>query len=604
MVDSRGDTARRVARARERFLASGDAPQIPLRAGIVESWRRSLYFGIDCERLESPYSRDLDTGGRLMHAARPVLDRLEETLAEAAMGVLLTDAQGRVLDRRVEDHRLTRQLDEILLAPGFSYAEEHVGTNGIGTAIETRGVSCVFGSEHFLEPLQRVACAGAPIRDRLTGRLAGLLDITAWHVDAGPLMAAVVQDAAREIAQRMAELGSAGERAMLDEFLAVRARGSQAIVSVGENLTMANRMAADLLDQADYAIIQDKAAEMARTGRETVGRVTLSRGEPADLRCRTVRTHAGTAGAVLEITMVEDRPSFQALNRPSELELAGGSVAFSRVCTELEARCRARTWTVVEGEPGVGKLALVAAVHRRCTPEGAFSVIGPEDIDEDPAACLNRAAAAARLPRSTVVLRHPERYTAAARAAIAAWMDSWPGTTSASADRPWVVATLPVGTELADELPGRLPVTLTVPALRHRIEDVRELVPALLRASTAGRAVSCGPAAMRVLLRSAWPGNVAELADVLRQVLTRRRAGEIEPADLPASCHSRSRRVLTPWETSERDAIVKALLETGGDRVAAADLLGISRATIYRKINLYGVAVGPRTARGRRDISR
>ncbi|MGI5226733.1 sigma-54-dependent Fis family transcriptional regulator [Actinoallomurus sp. CA-142502] len=604
MVDSSGDTARRVARARERFLASGDAPQTPLRAGIMESWRRSLLFGIDCERLEAPYFGDLDTDGRLMYAARPVLDRLEEMLADAAMGVLLTDAHGRVLDRRVRDRSLVRQLDEILLAPGFSYAEEHVGTNGIGTAIETRGASCVFGNEHFIEPLQRMACAGAPVRDRLTGRLAGLLDITAWNADAGPLMMAVAQNAAQEIAQRMAEAGSEGERAMLEEFLAVRARGNQPIVSVGENLTMVNRPAADLLDQADYAIIQDKAAELSTPGRETVGQITLSRGEPASLRCRTVRTHAGTAGAVLEIIMVEDRPSYRVPDRPSELGLAGGSVAFRRVCAELQERCRARTWTIVEGEPGVGKLTVVAAVHRHCGPEGTFSVIEPEDVDEDPAACLDRTAAAARVPGSTVVLRHPERYTPAALAAIATWMDSWPESTAASADRPWVVATLPVGTELADELPHRLPVTLTVPALRHRIEDVRELVPALLRRSGAGRAVSCGPAAMRVLLRSAWPGNVAELADVLRQVLTRRRTGQIEPADLPASCHARSRRVLTPWETSERDAIVEALLKTGGDRAAAADLLGISRATIYRKINLYGVSVGPRPAGGRRAISR
>ncbi|WP_329256614.1 hypothetical protein OG417_17255 [Actinoallomurus sp. NBC_01490] len=604
MVDTEGDTARRVARARERFLASGDAPQMPLRAGIMESWRRSLYSGVDCDRLDPPYAVDLDTGGRLMCAARPVLDRLEETLAEAAMGLLLADAQGRVLDRRVSDRRLTRQLDEILLAPGFSYAEEHVGTNGIGTALETRGVSCVFGSEHFLEPLQRMACAGAPIRDRLTGRLAGLFDITAWHSDAGPLMAAVAQDAAREITQRMVELGSAGERAMLEEFLAARARGGRAVVSVGENLTMVNRPAADLLDQADYALLQDKAAEMSRSGRETVGRVTLSRGEAATLRCRAVGTPTGTAGAVLEIAMVEDRPSSPAPNRPCELDLAGGSVAFSRVCAELSARCRARTWTVVEGEPGVGKLTLVAAAHRRRTPEGTLSVIEPEDLEEDPDACLERVASATRRPGSTVVLRHPERCTAAALAAIASWLDSWPDAASASADRPWVVATLPVGTALADELSGRLPVTLTVPALRHRIEDVRDLVPALLRRFAAGRTVSCGPAAMRILLRSAWPGNVAELADVLRQVLARRRTGQIEPADLPASCHARSRRVLTPWETSERDAIVGALLETGGDRAAAADLLGISRATIYRKINLYGVSVGPRSAGGRRDVSR
>jgi sigma-54 dependent transcriptional regulator, acetoin dehydrogenase operon transcriptional activator AcoR len=44
----------------------------------------------------------------------------------------------------------------------------------------------------------------------------------------------------------------------------------------------------------------------------------------------------------------------------------------------------------------------------------------------------------------------------------------------------------------------------------------------------------------------------------------------------------------------ERDAIVHALLETNGDKAEAADMLGISRATIYRKINTYGISVTPR----------
>lgn len=55
-----------------------------------------------------------------------------------------------------------------------------------------------------------------------------------------------------------------------------------------------------------------------------------------------------------------------------------------------------------------------------------------------------------------------------------------------------------------------------------------------------------------------------------------------------------SRRVLTPRETMERDALVHALLETNGDKTEAADLLGISRATMYRKVNTYGVSVAPR----------
>ncbi len=69
---------------------------------------------------------------------------------------------GRVLDRRTRDRRLERQLDRVSLAPGFSYAEQFAGTNGIGTALEGRGPAHVFGHDHYVEHLEELACAGAP----------------------------------------------------------------------------------------------------------------------------------------------------------------------------------------------------------------------------------------------------------------------------------------------------------------------------------------------------------------------------------------------------------------------------------------------------------
>jgi transcriptional regulator of acetoin/glycerol metabolism len=293
---------------------------------------------------------------------------------------------------------------------------------------------------------------------------------------------------------------------------------------------------------------------------------------------------------VVEIEMSEDPPARRHVERSPGLNLAGSSIAFNTVCADLEAQCRARTWALLEGEPGVGKLALAEAVHHRCTPAATLCAIEPDDVTADVARCLNRTASALGGSGCTVVLRHPERFAAGSLDTVVDWLD----TVSGSEDRPWVVATTSAGVEIPDALLNRLTVTLTAPPLRHRIDDVRELVPALLRRLGGGRSVSCGAAAMRVLLRSAWPGNVAELAQVLQHVLTRRRSGQIQPEDLPGSCHTISRRILTAWEISERDAIVHALQETGGDKIATAGRLGISRATVYRKINAYGIFVGPR----------
>ncbi|MEV0407655.1 helix-turn-helix domain-containing protein [Actinoallomurus sp. NPDC050550] len=578
-----------VAEARECFLEARECPGLPVRTGIVESWRRSRLSGVDSAHLDPPYFDDLDTDGRLIHAARPVLDRLQEKLSDAATSLLLTDAYGRILDRRVEHVALAICLDHLQLAPGFGYGEESVGTNGIGTAIEARQVTAIFGTEHFTERLHAMACAGAPVHDPLTGRLVGLIDVTCWAKDANPLMAALASEAADDIEQRLLELGSERERALLTAFLGISRRGG-AVVTVSDDLIIANQHAAHLLEPTDHTVVRDKVAELSRASQELVEQVMLARGDMATIRVRPVRAQTEGAGAVVEIQVAPDARPPRHLVRPFELRLAGSSHAFSKACTDLETHCRNRTWVLLEGEPGVGKLALTEAVHRSHGPASPFAVIQPQDLAEDRAACLRRMSAAIGVPGATVVLRYPERYPRQAIPALLEWMRA----ASGHPGRPWVVATTYLEAEPPEDLLSTLAVTLTVPALRHRIEDVRDLVPVLLRRISRGGSVSCSPAAMRVLLRYSWPGNVTELLHALRFALTRRRIGEIQPQDLPEVCHVTSRRVLTPWEAIERDAIIRTLQETDGDKALAAHLLGISRATIYRKINAYGISVDGR----------
>ena len=131
--------------------------------------------------------------------------------------------------------------------------------------------------------------------------------------------------------------------------------------------------------------------------------------------------------------------------------------------------------------------------------------------------------------------------------------------------------------------------TVELPPLRHHIEDLHELVPFFLaRLSQQGR-LTCSAEAMQLLLRHSWPGNTEQLWQVLRQVVQRRRAGAIMPKDLPPECWTVSRRLLSPLESIERDAIVQSLQDHDGNKVRAAEALGMSRATIYRKIHEYGI---------------
>lgn len=298
------DVARVVARARQRFLESGDLGGLSVRAGIAESWRRSLSLAVEPDRLNPPYTGDVDSGSRLYQAATPVLDRLGDVIG-SGMCAVLTDAQARVLDRRGGEESLTRHLDRIQLAPGFSYAERHVGTNGIGTSLQAHQPHLVLGTEHFAERLHTMACAGAPIRDPVTRKLVGLLDVTCQYKDVNPLMQSLVYNAANSIEQRLLELGSEREHAVLAEFRAMCGRTSKPIVTVSDNLIMTNAPAARLLTTADHAFIRDAVSTWLRLGHAGVAYMTLARGDRATLHFHPVETPMGAVGAVIEISVAQ-----------------------------------------------------------------------------------------------------------------------------------------------------------------------------------------------------------------------------------------------------------------------------------------------------------
>ena len=110
----------------------------------------------------------------------------------------------------------------------------------------------------------------------------------------------------------------------------------------------------------------------------------------------------------------------------------------------------------------------------------------------------------------------------------------------------------------------------------------------LLSLRVAGRLQA--PEAMHQLSRLPWPGNVAQLRRVLTETVARQRSGVISADMLPPECRSVTRRKLSQMEALERDAIVRSLRDNGGNKQDAARTLGMSRATIYRKINDYGIA--------------
>lgn len=169
--------------------------------------------------------RHLD-GLLLTRAAAPILREVADQLASEPVSLILTDSDGVVLDRRSGDGGLTHHLDRIWLAPGFSYAERYVGTNGIGTALEGRGPAQVFGHEHYAEHLEDLACAGAPIRHPVSGKVLGVVDLTCWRSDANMMMTAIASTVAKRIEETLLEQSGRRELALLHDYLVACQRGA------------------------------------------------------------------------------------------------------------------------------------------------------------------------------------------------------------------------------------------------------------------------------------------------------------------------------------------------------------------------------------------
>ena len=211
--------ASRLARARERFLTGEPAEPGQVRDTILASWRRSREWHVAADRIDLSYVRDPDLDTPLTRTALPVLQNLRENLQGELVSVILTDAHGVALSRLTADHDLERHLDRVQLAPGFSYAEEVAGTNGIGTALESGQAAHVFGHEHYAEHLEDLACAAVPVRHPISGKAVGAVNLTCWRKDAGRLLIALAQSTARQVTQGLLDDSSAVEFQLLREYL-------------------------------------------------------------------------------------------------------------------------------------------------------------------------------------------------------------------------------------------------------------------------------------------------------------------------------------------------------------------------------------------------
>jgi two-component system response regulator HydG len=147
-------------------------------------------------------------------------------------------------------------------------------------------------------------------------------------------------------------------------------------------------------------------------------------------------------------------------------------------------------------------------------------------------------------------------------------------------------------------------VSITLPALRDRTEDIAELVEYFLKEAadeTGSQVTGITDSALSILEDYDWPGNIRQLRNSIRAMVVMCDSNRLDVRDIPQEIHQL--RQLTSGEPEglgtslagvsldelEQKAITDTLARTGGNREKAAKILGIGERTLYRKIKDYNL---------------
>ncbi|WP_149830896.1 helix-turn-helix domain-containing protein [Streptomyces tailanensis] len=617
-------------RARELFLRghqlSDDVPE-----EVVAAWKRARFFGVRHDVRHEV--RDVGHDARdaaphvvrhsphlaetvLLAAALPVLERLAPTLGTEGTALLLTDERLRVLWAAGG-------------APDdpcrFDLSEQVVGPNSAALALRTRRRAEVHGPEHFLDLWQDISAVSVPVLAPETGRTLGTMTVASGLcVECRPHPGASLAEAAAiAVEAELAARSRTAERVLLDAYLravqdqsardgqAPGPRGRAVVALDGRNRLVseaAGRLlsaeALEVLERGALALVEgagdkvppprsgasadsyrvrlpDGAGSFAtvtavRQLGSVVGVITVL--EPVE---RTAVTSAASvtscmsgASAEADVEAADERDVATPTGRPEAVALAGRSVVWRHAVGRARELARTSEPLLLVGERGTGKTALAREL-----------AVNPLIVDAAMEGEV-RPALDALTDRRTVLVRHAERLAQQDVAALNSLLEPHPGAPLLVTYTPGAPPG-PCLQRLLDTLAAR---SVTLPALRERPEDIRELLTALAPRPTPGQPpLTWTLEALRALERHPWPGNVTELLHVVRALAEHRRTtGPVLRVELPNPVREGpAPRRLSPMEHAERAAILDALHRHGGNKARTAAALGIARATLYRKLRGY-----------------
>jgi len=620
----------------------------PVSKMILSSWQRSARAGVEPSARLAPLAVRGDDGLEqlrnrsydLMWAAKSLFINSAHLLEHSGSIMMLTDQNGVVLE--VAGDMSTRESAQAIhLVEGGHWHESVVGTNGIGTALAMRRPVQIHAAEHFCEGIKRWTCAAAPVFYPGTEQVLGVVDISGppSTYQGSNLVLAVA--AARQIESVLAERASREHVYLLEACLKFGARGDMLAMIVlnrhakiihlsgglpGFDLRLGNslpglepgRAVEDWVRRLPDGLRPDWFHPISVDGR-SIGALLVV---PKILRGVAVPSYPYSGPAARPENSSEIDPFRNGFGN-----LVGSSTTLRTAISRAQQLSGRRVSVLIHGETGVGKELFARAIHGDEARSGPFIT-------------FNCGATTKELIGSELFGHVRGAYTGATNEGRAGRFELAHGGTLCLDEigdlplelQPVLLRVLEEGVvcRLGEAKPRRVDVRLLamtnrdllkeveaghfrrdlyhrigvtnihVPPLRKRAGDIELLtdhfnMQLATRHGLAPRKFS--PDVMAMLRAYSWPGNIREMRNVVESLLLTSNDVLVQCDELPeevlaaagTGAGASAASLATSLEETERLAIVCAVKSMHGNLTKAARALGVSRSTLYRKVERYNL---------------
>jgi len=533
-----------VSKAWHDFFISGKDDVIGINNLIKESWQRSRINKIDYET-QSIHEGDgekrkllIEKNHFLIDIVRPYMDDLYNIISETNFMITLLEQEGFVIDTLV--HPTIAKISDLWL---INYKEDRIGTNAMGTCLYLNKPVLTFGEEHCYKKLHKFTTSAAPIHD-VNGDVIGCIGITGFADDASvhTLGMAIATAYAVENKIRLQQYKnglSVKNSNILKDSLLVKTQLYSFDDINGESVLIKDAIEISKIaskGNSNVLILGESG-----TGKELFAQ-SIHRNSPRkdkpfiDINCGALP--ASLAESVLFGYEGGSYTGSKKEGHPGKFELADGGTIFLDEIGELPLLTQASLLRVIQER----KVLRIGSSQKK-------------DIDVLIIAATNKDLFEA-VKNNT----------------------------------------------FRKDLFYRLNVfTINLPPLMEHKEDIPILVNNLIgryNQMFSLRIKGVSDEVMNIFMRYNWPGNIRELENIIQRAVQISRHDMIQTKDLPIYLTSKfdlnkieSNSNISLIDAQESSTILNVLKKAKGNAKQASEILGISRATLYRKLSKLGYKI-------------